>query len=88
MRGIGVWLDAGEDPGDPRWESVAPFDLLLERDHLLVGSPESVAERMRRMNERHGIGHWLLQMGSAGVADEHVMQTLRLFGERVLPQLR
>lgn len=83
VRGIGVWLDEGEEPDDPALDAMDPFELLLERDHLMVGSPQSVTERMLRMGETHGIDHWLLS-----VHDEDAERTMRLLSEEVAPALR
>jgi alkanesulfonate monooxygenase SsuD/methylene tetrahydromethanopterin reductase-like flavin-dependent oxidoreductase (luciferase family) len=83
VRGMGVWLDEGEDPSDPALNAMDPFELLLERDHLMVGSPDSVAERMLRMGETHGIDHWLLSVHA-----EEAERTLRLLSAEVAPALR
>ena len=88
VRGIGVWLDAGEDPADPRFREMDPWDLLMERDHLLIGSPESVTERMSRLTRSHGIQHWLLQMGFPGIGAADVDRSLELFAAEVMPELR
>ncbi|TQM32584.1 LLM class flavin-dependent oxidoreductase [Nocardia bhagyanarayanae] len=88
VRGIGVWLDADEDPADPRYREMDPWDLLMERDHLMIGSPESVTERMTRLTETHGIQHWLLQMGAPGIAAADVDRSLELFAAEVMPHLR
>jgi alkanesulfonate monooxygenase SsuD/methylene tetrahydromethanopterin reductase-like flavin-dependent oxidoreductase (luciferase family) len=88
VRGIGVWLDADEDPSDPRFAAMDPFDLLMERDHLFIGSPQSVVERMSRMTRSHGIGNWLLQMGFPGVPHQEVDRSMTLFGEQVMPAVR
>ncbi|MBS1887867.1 MAG: LLM class flavin-dependent oxidoreductase [Actinobacteria bacterium] len=87
VRGLKVWLDEGEDPEDPELTSMPPFDLLLERDHLLVGSPESVAERMIRMMGTFGVDHWLLSFYS-GKGDEQAERTMQLLAAEVLPEVR
>ena len=87
VRGIQVWLDEGEDPEDPRWAEMDPFDILLERDHLMVGSPESVAERMIRFAEDHNVDHWLLSIHRAQ-GDEQAERTMRLLAEEVAPAVR
>ncbi|MFH5210104.1 LLM class flavin-dependent oxidoreductase [Antrihabitans sp. NCIMB 15449] len=88
VRGIGVWLDADEDPADPRFRAMDPFDLLMERDHLMIGSPQSVSERMCRLSRSHGIQNWLVQMGFPGVAHSDVDRSLELFASGVMPELR
>lgn len=86
-RGRKIWLDAGEDPEDPAIKDAKPFDLLLERDHMLVGSPDSVAERMIRMAKNHNVDHWLLSLYQEN-DDKIVDRSMRLFAEEVLPKVR
>ncbi|MFT4085402.1 MAG: LLM class flavin-dependent oxidoreductase [Nocardioides sp.] len=87
VRGIKVWLDEGEDPEDPRIAATKPYDLLLERDHLMVGSPDSVAERMIRLASKRGVRHFLLSP-SLNEQDEYVERTMRLLADAVLPKVR
>ena len=88
VRGIGVWLDADEDPDDPRYREMDPWEFLMERDHLMIGSPDSVIDRMSRMTESHGIQHWLLQMGFPGIGAADVDRSLELFAREVMPEVR
>ncbi|MFA3877977.1 LLM class flavin-dependent oxidoreductase [Streptomyces sp. MMCC 100] len=88
VRGIGVWLDADEDPEDERFRRMDPWELLMERDHLMIGSPESVAERMSRMTESHGIQNWLLQMGFPGIGTADVDRSMEIFAREVMPRVR
>jgi alkanesulfonate monooxygenase SsuD/methylene tetrahydromethanopterin reductase-like flavin-dependent oxidoreductase (luciferase family) len=76
IRGPRVWghdaeLGAGEKP----------FDYLMERDHLLIGSPESVAERLTRLADAHGVQHWLLQPTLPWFSQEAITQSISLFAE-------
>lgn len=82
------WLDIDEDPKDPRFADVPLFDLLMERDHLMIGSPDTVLERMTRLSKSHNVQHWLLQMGFPGVTGPGLDASLDLFGKEVLPQLK
>ncbi|UKD57710.1 LLM class flavin-dependent oxidoreductase [Amycolatopsis sp. FU40] len=86
VRGLGEWLEEDEDPSDPAFESMKPFDLMMDRDYLLVGSPDTVAERMIRMHRDYGIEHWSLALGR--VSDEQLETTLRLLADEVLPAVR
>lgn len=88
VRRSNVWLDIDEDQDDPRFDAMAMFDLLMERDHLMIGSPESVIERMSRLSETHSVRHWLLQMGFPGISSADLESSLELFGKEVLPALR
>ncbi len=87
VRGLGIWLDKGENAEDRAIRDQEPFDLLFERDHLMVGSPDTVAEKMVAISRRHGVDHWLLSP-YLNEADDHVERTLRLLGDDVLPRVR
>jgi alkanesulfonate monooxygenase SsuD/methylene tetrahydromethanopterin reductase-like flavin-dependent oxidoreductase (luciferase family) len=86
IRGRKIWLEQGEDETAPEIAGAKPYDLLLERDHLLIGSPDSVAERLQRMEETYGVTHWLMQMTLPYIQSEHVCESLRLFAEHVAPR--
>jgi alkanesulfonate monooxygenase SsuD/methylene tetrahydromethanopterin reductase-like flavin-dependent oxidoreductase (luciferase family) len=86
VRGLQAWLDEDEDPDDPALNAMNGYDLMLERDHLMVGSPESVAERMIRLHASHGLDHFLLGMGRL---DQDVAErSIRLLAEEVVPRVR
>lgn len=88
VRRANMWLDVDEDQNDPRFQDIPMFDLLMERDHLMIGSPDSVIERMTRLSRTHNVRHWLLQMGFPGIRGPDLESSLELFGKEVLPALR
>ena len=88
VRGIGVFLDADEDPNDPKYKAMAPWDLMFDRDHLFIGSPDTVLAKMTRMTKSHGIQNWLLQMGVPGIAHDDIDRSLKLFASECMPELR
>lgn len=88
LRSRQVWFDKHEDAQDPKFEGISPFDLLMDRDHLLVGSPETVIARMKSMTEAYSIKHWLASFNLAGLSDEHRDRSIELFGREVLPAFR
>lgn len=88
VRRANMWLDVDEDQNDPRFADIPMYDLLMERDHLMIGSPESVIERMTRLSKTHNVKHWLLQMGFPGIGGDELESSLKLFGEEVLPVIK
>ncbi|MBB4632565.1 LLM class flavin-dependent oxidoreductase [Sphingosinicella soli] len=88
VRRANMWLDVDEDQNDPRFKEIPMFDLLMERDHLMIGSPDSVIERMTRLSRTHNVKHWLLQMGFPGIRNADLESSLELFGKEVLPALK
>jgi alkanesulfonate monooxygenase SsuD/methylene tetrahydromethanopterin reductase-like flavin-dependent oxidoreductase (luciferase family) len=61
------------------------FDFLRDRDHLLAGTPEDVAEQIIRLREATGVEHLMTLMTIPGVPHEDVMRSIELFGGEVLP---
>ena len=60
-----------------------------ERGALLVGGPEEVAEKIARHSAAlGGIDRVMLQMDSAGLSHEKLLQAIELLGNRVAPALR
>ncbi|MFG2658478.1 LLM class flavin-dependent oxidoreductase [Streptomyces sp. NPDC048425] len=87
VRGLKIWLDQGEDPDDPSIRAQKPFDLLFERDHLLIGSPETVAEKMIQITRTQNVDHWLLS-NYRDEDDAYVDRSLHLLATEVLPKVR
>jgi alkanesulfonate monooxygenase SsuD/methylene tetrahydromethanopterin reductase-like flavin-dependent oxidoreductase (luciferase family) len=88
VRRANMWLDIDEAQDDPRFADIPMYDLLMERDHLLIGSPQTVIERMTRLAKTHNVQHWLLQMGFPGIGSAELESSLELFGAEVMPALR
>jgi alkanesulfonate monooxygenase SsuD/methylene tetrahydromethanopterin reductase-like flavin-dependent oxidoreductase (luciferase family) len=87
IRGRKVWLDDGEDETEPAIADAKPFDLLLERGHLFVGGPQSVAELIQNSVDTFGVQHWLLQMTLPDIVPERVRDSIRLFSDAVIPRV-
>jgi alkanesulfonate monooxygenase SsuD/methylene tetrahydromethanopterin reductase-like flavin-dependent oxidoreductase (luciferase family) len=87
VRGLGEWLDLDENPDDPKLQAMNGFDLMMERDLLFVGTPDSVAERMIRLHKEKGWEHFILSAGTQASAD-NVERTMRLMAEEVIPRVR
>ncbi|MFC7014483.1 LLM class flavin-dependent oxidoreductase [Streptomyces viridiviolaceus] len=86
VRGLGAWLDVDEDPEDPKLQAMTGFDLMMERDYLFVGTPDSVAERMVRLHDEEGWDHFMLGLGHAPA--EALDRSMRLMAEEVIPRVR
>jgi alkanesulfonate monooxygenase SsuD/methylene tetrahydromethanopterin reductase-like flavin-dependent oxidoreductase (luciferase family) len=86
VRGLGAWLDIDEDADDPKLASMDGFDLMMERDYLFVGTPDSVAERMIKLHRERGWEHFILAVGQA--SPEAIERSMRLMAEEVIPRVR
>jgi alkanesulfonate monooxygenase SsuD/methylene tetrahydromethanopterin reductase-like flavin-dependent oxidoreductase (luciferase family) len=85
IRARSIYAEPGEtlapaEPGDSWW------DFLYERDHLFVGTPESVAEQLARVRDTAGLEHLLMFNWLPGVSAEQSSASLELFAEQVMPQ--
>ncbi|WP_089938354.1 LLM class flavin-dependent oxidoreductase [Candidatus Entotheonella palauensis] len=64
------------------------YDDLL-RDWVIFGTPEEVTERLQQLIEEIDLSGVILEMNAGGLVPiEHILASLKLFGERVAPQLR
>jgi alkanesulfonate monooxygenase SsuD/methylene tetrahydromethanopterin reductase-like flavin-dependent oxidoreductase (luciferase family) len=86
VRGLGAWLDIDEDPEDPKLQAMDGFDLMMERDYLFVGTPDSVAQRMVKLHRERGWEHFILAVGD--MAPEKIERSMRLMAEEVIPRVR
>jgi alkanesulfonate monooxygenase SsuD/methylene tetrahydromethanopterin reductase-like flavin-dependent oxidoreductase (luciferase family) len=75
----GVFLQETPMPNEPSLEELA--------DRLIIGSPETVAERLNAQFEALKPTHWSLFMALPGIAPEKTMQSMELFGAEVMPLL-
>ena len=63
------------------------YDEVL-KELAVYGTPEVVAERLIELREALGYSSLSVWMNSGGqMAHEHVMRSMRLFAERVIPRL-
>src|SRR5271154_6423343 len=69
-------------------EAEIPYEILYEfldeNDLIIVGSPEKCIEKIKRYQEI-GIDQLLAQMQIWDIPHEKVMESIRLFGEHVIP---
>jgi alkanesulfonate monooxygenase SsuD/methylene tetrahydromethanopterin reductase-like flavin-dependent oxidoreductase (luciferase family) len=77
--------------GFPKWPEVIPEPTLediearIEAGFLLCGDPDEVLQQVRRYEE---IGCDQVSFGfPLGMTHEHAMETIRLFGDHVIPKL-
>ncbi|MBV2365247.1 LLM class flavin-dependent oxidoreductase [Streptomonospora nanhaiensis] len=62
------------------------YDASLREDKLLVGTPEEIAERLRRIREHFGEVTVSLHVNSGTTTVERAERTLRVLADRVLPE--
>ncbi|MEE2760356.1 MAG: LLM class flavin-dependent oxidoreductase [Pseudomonadota bacterium] len=63
-------------------------DYLAENDLAFIGSPDTVAEKLRVAAEKGFFNVFMGEFNFADLPEENLMRSIRLFGEEVIPQLR
>ena len=63
-------------------------DYLMKNELVFIGSPETVAEKIRAAAEAGLFNVFLGEFNFADLPDDDLMRSIRLFGEKVMPALR
>jgi alkanesulfonate monooxygenase SsuD/methylene tetrahydromethanopterin reductase-like flavin-dependent oxidoreductase (luciferase family) len=81
-----------EQRGDPGAgeiiKNMLDADFLLEKDLVLIGSPDTVAAKLKAWADEGLFNTFFGEFNFGDMAEEDLMRSLRLFGEQVIPQLR
>jgi alkanesulfonate monooxygenase SsuD/methylene tetrahydromethanopterin reductase-like flavin-dependent oxidoreductase (luciferase family) len=63
-------------------------DWLLAHDLILIGSPDTVAKKLKKIATEGVFDTFFGEFNFSNLAETDVMRSIRLFGEKVMPQLR
>jgi len=81
-----------EQRGEPRSAEITlnilDPDYLLENELILLGSPDTMAAKLRRWAEEGSFNTFFGEFNFGNLAEDDLMRSLRLFGTEVIPQLR
>ncbi len=80
-------MNSGEEPTNDDL-NMDWFDFLMKHDHLWVGSPEDVAEKIEKYHAELNCGYFGVWHNISLLNFDQVMRSLDLFGEQVIPRLR
>ena len=61
---------------------------MQERNHLVIGSPETVTRKLRYIRDELGVGSLLLEAQGGRLSHQDTMRSLELFGKEVIPALK
>ncbi len=64
------------------------FDYLHENDLLIVGSPETVARKLKSAAEKGLFNVFCGEFNVGSLPEDNLMRSIRLFGTKVIPALR
>jgi alkanesulfonate monooxygenase SsuD/methylene tetrahydromethanopterin reductase-like flavin-dependent oxidoreductase (luciferase family) len=82
------FLARGE-PGAARiMTNLFEADFLLENDLVFIGSPQTVAAKLRKAAEEGMFNTFMGEFNFSDLPEEDLMRSIRLFGEKVMPALR
>ncbi len=83
-----LWTKLGRERGWPPVTQASFNALYGPTGSLVVGSPEQVAEKLKRhSNALGGIDRFTFQMDNAGLTHQQLLQSIELIGTKVIPLL-
>ena len=71
-----------------RLSAMRDFDSLEARDVVIVGTPDTVRERVQRAIDETGINYFCPIFAWGDLTPDQVMRCMGLFVDEVMPQLR
>jgi alkanesulfonate monooxygenase SsuD/methylene tetrahydromethanopterin reductase-like flavin-dependent oxidoreductase (luciferase family) len=82
------FIGRGEPGASEIMANVFNPDYLMKNDLVYIGSPETVAAKLRRTAEEGVFNVFLGEFNFSDLPAADVMRSIRLFGEKVIPALR
>lgn len=82
------FVGRGEGGAAEIMKNVFNPDFLLANDLILVGSPQTVARKLRKIAEEGVFNTFLGEFNFADLPEADLLRSIRLFGEQVMPALR
>ena len=69
-------------------EIARDWDGILDRGYVIAGSPDEVADQLRRASKNLNVGHLMLLLHFGNMGGDLTRYNTRLFAEKVLPQIK
>jgi alkanesulfonate monooxygenase SsuD/methylene tetrahydromethanopterin reductase-like flavin-dependent oxidoreductase (luciferase family) len=83
-----MFVGRGEPGASEIMQHLFDADYLFKNDLVFIGSPETVAAKLRAAAEAGLFNVFLGEFNFADLPEEALMRSIRLFGEKVMPLLR
>jgi alkanesulfonate monooxygenase SsuD/methylene tetrahydromethanopterin reductase-like flavin-dependent oxidoreductase (luciferase family) len=83
-----MFVGRGEPGASEIMRNVFDADYLLQHDLVFIGSPETVAAKLRAAAQSGVFNTFMGEFNFADLPEADLMRSIRLFGERVVPALR
>ena len=84
----GYFRSRGEEGAAEIIVNMLDIDYLLEKDLVLIGSPDTVAKKLKAWAEQGSFNTFFGEFNFGELSEADVLNSIRLFGEEVIPQLR
>lgn len=89
QRETAAYFEARGEPGAAEIiMNLLDIDYLLEHDLVLIGSPDTVAAKLRKWAEEGTFNTFFGEFNFGNIGEDDLMRSLRLFGTEVMPKLR
>jgi alkanesulfonate monooxygenase SsuD/methylene tetrahydromethanopterin reductase-like flavin-dependent oxidoreductase (luciferase family) len=83
-----MFVGRGEPGASEIMRNVFNPDYLLQHDLVFIGSPETVAAKLRAAAQSGVFNTFMGEFNFADLPEADLMRSIRLFGEKVIPALR
>ena len=83
-----MFVGRGEPGASEIMRNVFDPDYLLKHDLVFIGSPETVAAKLRAAAQSGVFNTFMGEFNFADLPEADLMRSIRLFGEKVIPALR
>ena len=83
-----MFVGRGEPGASEIMQHLFDADYLLKNDLVFIGSPDTVAAKIRAAAEAGVFNVFLGEFNFADLPEEALLRSIRLFGEKVIPALR
>jgi alkanesulfonate monooxygenase SsuD/methylene tetrahydromethanopterin reductase-like flavin-dependent oxidoreductase (luciferase family) len=82
------FIGRGEPGASEIMQHLFDADYLLKHDLVFIGSPETVAAKIRAAAEAGVFNVFMGEFNFSDLPEDDLMRSIRLFGEKVIPALR
>jgi alkanesulfonate monooxygenase SsuD/methylene tetrahydromethanopterin reductase-like flavin-dependent oxidoreductase (luciferase family) len=83
-----IFDKAGDHAAARNLRGLLDPEYLLENDLLIIGSPETVTNKLRSLATNGVFNTYLGEFNFGNLPEARLMRSIRLFGEEVMPKLR
>ena len=82
------FIARGESGASQHLANLFNGDYLLKNELVFIGSPETVTRKLRKAAAEGVFNTFMGEFNFADLPEEDLMRSIRLFGEKVMPELR